>query len=530
MIKMMVVEDESILRDGICKVGNWEEHNIEICAVAENGKEALDKMENCMPDIILTDVVMPVVDGIELTKQVHMRFPDVKVILLSGHEEFEYAKKAIEYKAYNYLLKPVRIEQLVEVVSEVKDTIISNRKKEMEKKNLQKKLAQSIPILREHYMNQLLNGCENDEEIIRQQFDFLNIHLSEKNIAVLLCAIDQELGSLEVLRIVLLQLRELIEDIIGNEYACIVFEDLKNRLVIVLNYPQGIKTNDMVTYLQGKAVRIQKDFSELGRASVSVGIGRLADAVRYLPKAYREAEYALSYRFFMKNESVVYIGDIEKERHGDRFFIAQQEEELFACIKMGELNGMLKQLEQYFQLLGQYAPEGQDFVFEKINLFIGYFLNSLRDSNMELDAGFLTELEELSKKLRKRNFFTTLKEIENQTKAVIMDIIDKINNNRILRNEGIIERAKKYITHNLSGDVSLITVADAVFVSPNYLSFLFKGHGENFKDYVVRVKMERATELMEQGKYNMSQIAQELGYKDGRYFSQAYKKYRNQSD
>lgn len=528
MIKMMIVEDEKILRDGICKVGNWAEHHIEICAVAENGQEALEKMESCVPDIILTDVVMPVMNGIELTKQVRMKFPDIRVILLSGHEEFEYVKKAIEYQAYNYLLKPVRIERLVEVVSEVRDKIVNDRKKLEEEEKLRKKLDQSLPILREHYMNQLLNGRENNEEKIRQQFDFLNIRLSEKNIAVMLCDIDQELGGLEMPRIALLQLRELCQEIIGNEYVCVVFEDLKNRLVIVLNYPQGITTKGMVAYLQGKAVRIQKDFGESGEVSVSIGIGRLANTVRYLSKAYREAEYALSYRFFMGNESVIYIGDVEKEKHMDSFFIAQQEEELLACIKTGDLSGTRKQLYQYFQLLGHYAPEGQDFVFEKITLFVGYLLNSLRDCNMESDAGFLAGMEELSKNLRKRNLFTTLQGIEEQINAVIIDITDRINNNRILRNEGIIEKAGKYIMQNLSGDVSLITVADAVYVSPNYLSFLFKEHGENFKDYVVRVKMERATELMEQGKYNMSQIAQELGYKDGRYFSQAYKKYKNQ--
>lgn len=530
MIKMMVVEDEKILRDGICKVGNWTAHDIEICAVAENGQEALEKIEAYSPDIILTDVVMPVMDGIELTKQVRMKYPEIKVILLSGHEEFEYVKKAIEYKAYNYLLKPVRIERLVEVVSEVRDKIISDRKKQIEEEKLRKKLAQSIPILREHYMNQLLVGRESDEERIRQQFEYLGIQLSAKNIAVMLCEIDQEIGGLEMPRIALLQLRELCQEIVGNEYTCVVFEDLRNRIVIVLNYLQGMRAKDIVAYLQGKAVRIQKDFGEAAGVSVSIGIGRPTGTVRNISKAYREAEYALSYRFFMGNESVIYIGDVEKEKHMDSFLISQQEEELLSCIKTGDTSGTGSQIERYFQLLGQYAPEGQDFVFEKVNLFIGYVLNSLKDGNMESDAEFLTGLEEASKSLRKRSFFTTLQEIEEKISAVIMDITDKINKNRILRNEGIIDKAGKYIRQNLSGDVSLITVADAVFVSPNYLSFLFKEHGENFKDYVVRIKMERAEELMEQGKYNMSQIAQELGYKDGRYFSQAYKKYKNQSD
>lgn len=526
MIKMMVVEDEKILREGICRIGNWETHGIEICGAVDNGVEALKEIEAHEPDIILTDVVMPVMDGIELTRRVHEQYPDIKVILLSGHEEFEYVKKAMEYKACSYLLKPAKIEKLIEVVSEVRDEIQDSRKKQQEEELLQKKLEQSIPILREHYMNQLLNGRENDETKIMQQFQFLNIGLQTKNIAVIICEIDRETKKQELSRITLLQLRELCEEIIGNEYRCVVFEDLKDRIVIVLNYPQNVNHKDIVTYLQGKAVRIQNEIEVCRGETVSIGIGRITGSIRYLSKAYREAEYALNYRFFMGNGSVIYIGDIEKEEHRDSFFLTRKEEEIITCVKAGDTIGTEHQLEQYFLMLSEYSSEGQDYIYEKIQMFVSYLLNFLKGSNMEAEDGFFGEMEKLSWELRKKGLFTTFAELERKICAVILHITEKINDNRVLRNEGIIEKAKKYVQQNLSGDVSLIMVADAVYVSPNYLSFLFKENGENFKDYVVRVKMERATELMEQGNYTLNQIAQELGYKDGRYFSKVYKKYQ----
>ena len=160
MVKMMVVEDEKILRDGICRVGNWDVLEVEICAVAGNGKEALQMIEENRPDIILTDVVMPVMDGIEFARQVYERYPEIRILFLSGHEEFEYVKKAMEYKACNYLLKPAKIEKIEEVVSEIKDEIVKSREKAMEEERLRRKLEQSMPILREHYMNQLLMGTE----------------------------------------------------------------------------------------------------------------------------------------------------------------------------------------------------------------------------------------------------------------------------------------------------------------------------------------------------------------------------------
>ena len=161
-------------------------------------------------------------------------------------------------------------------------------------------------------------------------------------------------------------------------------------------------------------------------------------------------------------------------------------------------------------------------------MFLTYLLIFLREDSSGFENDFFANLEELIADMGRRKKLSTLRELEEKVSEVLLDIADRINNNRILRNAGIIEKAEKYVKQNMSGDVSLITVADAVFVSPNYLSFLFKEHGENFKDYVVRIKMERATELMKTGQYTLNQIAQELGYSDGRYFSKVYKRYQEE--
>lgn len=525
---MLVVEDETILRKGICRVGDWEAHEVEICGAAANGKEALKEIQKCKPDIILTDVVMPVMDGIELAKQVHGQYPDIRMIFLSGHEEFEYVKKAMEYKASSYLLKPAKIEKIVEVVSEIRDEILRDRARQQEEERLQKKLEQSIPILREHYMNKLLNGIECDEEKIRRQFEFLNIDLKNENLAVMLCDPDTEAEERGASEIFLLQLNEVCEEIISREYRSAVFTDLKDRIVILLNYPENMKAKDVLLYLQGKAMRIQKEMENCWGLSVSLGIGRVAKNISGLAKAYKEAEYALSYRFFMGNKSIIYIGDIEKEEHYDWFQMEQQEGELLSCIKAGDVIGTGQQLEKYFALLSEYAVCGHAFIYDEILVFINNLLRFLRGKVMEGEKNFLSRLEELLEDLRKKHTYTTLSELQKQVTAVIMGITETIDQNRMLRNEGIIEKAKKYVQQNLSGDVSLITVAEMVYVSPNYLSCLFKESGENFKDCVIRLKMEKAAEMMATEKYNLNQIALALGYKDGRYFSQVYKKYKEQ--
>lgn len=525
MIRMMVVEDETILREGICRVGDWERCDVEICAAVSNGQEALTQISVNKPDIILTDVVMPVMDGLELTRRVYEQYPEIKIILLSGHEEFEYVKKAMDCKACNYLLKPAKIELLVEVVCAVRDEILKERSHSREKERLQKKLEESIPIVREHYMNQLLNEVECGEAEIARQFEFLNIDLETDHVAVLVGEMDWRTEDRTDLRIALLQLGEICLEVIQREYHCVVFEDLKDRIVIVLNYPENMRGKDFLLYLQGKAVRIQKEMQQRTGQLVSFGIGRLIPNIRYLPKAYKEAECALNYRFFMGRESVIYIGDIEREEHKDWFAVLSQEEELTECIKVGDIEGTKQQLERYFELLGQFSAAGQDSILNQITVFVSYLLRFLGIKEMGGERNWLMELEKLSEDLRDKNQYPTLKELKNKVCEVVLQAAEKINQNRILRNEGIIEKAQRYIRQNLSGDVSLIAVAENVYVSPNYLSFLFRENGENFKDYVVRIKMERAKEMMDSQSYTLNQIAAELGYKDGRYLSQVYKKY-----
>jgi len=518
MMKMMVVEDETILREGICLVGDWESCGVEICAAVNNGKEALELIEEKKPDIILTDVVMPVMDGLELTKKIYENYPEIRVILLSGHEEFEFVKKAMEYKACSYLLKPAKIEQLIEVVASVREELESERR-------LKKKLEQSVPIVREHYINQLISGLEYDQEQIRQQFDFLNVRLELTNLAVMTCELDVYLEDRMEIQLALLQLKEICQEVVQKEYQSIVVDDLKDREVIVVNSPDNMNSKDFILYLQGKAVRIQKEMNRRTGKTVSVGISRMVSDISRLPKAYKEAENALNYRFFMGMETIIFIGDIEREQHGDWVAVKEQEEALAECIQVGDAEGTCRNVAQYFKALGEYAPQGQEYVLEKLKVFVSYLGRYLDVESPDDRKDIKTELDGLSEVLSEKEKYLTMTQLEKAVEQVLSCVAAKINDNRLLRNEGIIEKAKKNIRQNLAGDVSLITVAESVYVSPNYLSFLFKESGENFKDYVVRIKMERAKELLESGTYTLNQAACELGYKDGRYLSQVYKKF-----
>jgi two-component system response regulator YesN len=406
----------------------------------------------------------------------------------------------------------------MEVATAVREEIESERR-------LRNKMEQSIPIVKEHYMNQLIGGLEVDRRQIRQQFDFLGIDLDLENITVLTCELDNYLEDRMEIQLALLQLQEISQEVLGGDCQGTILNDLKDREVIVCNCPKEMNRRDFALFLQGKALRIQRQMKELTDKTVSVGISRIIPDILRLSKAYKEAEKALSYRFFMGTESIVFIGDIEREQRGNSVLVKEREESLAECIQVGDSEGTRRILPQYFEALLEYSAEGQAYIMEKLKAFVSFLERTLDIESPTDRQDIRKELGELSAALSEQEKYPTLGQVEQFVRTVLVNVSDRINADRLLRNEGIIEKAKKYIKHNLAGDVSLITVAESVFVSPNYLSFLFKENGENFKDYVVRVKMERAKEMLEEGSSTLNQVAHELGYKDGRYLSQIYKKF-----
>ncbi len=518
MLKMIVVEDETILREGICRVGKWDECGIEIVGAAANGKQALEMIEKEMPDILLSDVVMPVMDGLELTKEVYERYPDIRVILLSGHEEFDFVRKAMEYKACNYLLKPVKIEKLMEVVASVRDEIISTRR-------LKSKLEESAPIMRQHYINQLIGGLSQKKEQIGQRFGSLSIELELEDLSVLVCEPDSYMEDRMELEMTLMALQEISSEVMASELRTEVSIDMKDRLIIICNKPSDMSKKDFVVFLQGKALRIQKEIFLRNAKSVSVGISRLITDVSRIAVAYRDAEKALSYRFFMGEGSIIFIGDVEKRESGNALLLKEKEELLTGAVSVGDIEGTTRYLTAYFAALSEYASQGREYIMDRLKGLISMLDKSIEADASETADAISVRIGEMSSLLSGGDQYMTLDKLHTMIEEQLTAIATIINDDRLLRNEGIIEKAKKYIRQDLGGDVSLITVAESVFVSPNYLSFLFKESGENFKDYVVRVKMERARELIEEDKCTLNQAAGLLGYKDGRYLSRVYKKY-----
>ena len=174
MINVLIVDDEYSIREGIKNNISWAEYGLRVCGTAASGFEALELVDKEMPEIIILDIRLSDMDGLEVLEVVKEKYPHIKVILISGHDDFEYAQKAIELDAFSYILKPIDDKKLLAKIIDAKKIIEDQFNKIKSDENLNKQLKKNIPILKDIFLNQIVTGKLTDLQTIKERSEFLN--------------------------------------------------------------------------------------------------------------------------------------------------------------------------------------------------------------------------------------------------------------------------------------------------------------------------------------------------------------------
>ena len=165
LYKIMLVDDEEEVRKSIIRKIDWSRAGFEVIGDAENGKEALEKIDQIEPDVVLTDIRMPYMDGLSLAEAIRQRHPSIKIVIFSGFDEFEYAKKAIKLNVIEYILKPVNVEELTAILKRIKGSLDEEIEQKRNVSLLRESYVKNLPIIREHFLNDLLHGGMDPAEI-----------------------------------------------------------------------------------------------------------------------------------------------------------------------------------------------------------------------------------------------------------------------------------------------------------------------------------------------------------------------------
>ncbi|MCX7709502.1 MAG: response regulator [Clostridia bacterium] len=517
LLKVMVVDDERLVRDLLKACIEWEEIGLSIVGESSSAVDALELVDNLMPDIIFTDICMPIMDGLEFSKRVVEKHPHIKMIILTGHEEFEYAKKGIKVGIADFLLKPINDDEIRKTALATKEKILKERTQIEEYDRLKEQLRQNLPVLKEKLFNELIQSSI-DIDYIQEKIKYFEIETKEDayQTAVVEVFNAKEDESADEEKKLLLKIRclELTQQYFEQDRYIHVFFDNSQRIVIFCN-DSTIDLWECCEAIKSMLINRLKCF-------VCIGIGNAYEAIDTVWVSYKEACDALKYRFIVGKNQVMSYSDIcsvqEEQTH--------IENDLMNSFCFYLKSGLKDKAEELINCVFKDVCSGVNCI-AQVRVFacnfVANILNVLMETGIkpeEIFEGVTQPFEDVFK-------LDSLPETKNYLNDISFKVIAKIHSAQGKKARKVIHDVKDYIDSNYTRpDITLSEVAKNFYLNLSYLSRIFKEEtGMTFVDYLNKLRMEKAIKLLNETDKKAYEIAEEVGINDPHYFSVCFKKF-----
>lgn len=517
--KLCIIDDIKSVVEMISRKPAWQEHGIEVAGTALDGEEGLRIIRETRPDIVLTDIRMPRMDGLKMTRAILEDLPDCKIIILSAYSEFAYAQEAIRLGALDFVKKPFSLDEIVNVVLKAKELCREERQETARLAVMESKIRESLPILRQEYLTFLLHH-QTTEADARSRWAYLDIPLAQHDFFVFVAEIDhfaeklqgQPVQEVELLRF---SLHNILEETISAWTRGVIIREATDRYVCIMN---GSAPDTAALITEACCTNV----SQFSRNTLSIGVGPGVSAIHELVTAYRQALSALGYHFYTGGNGVYHYGNIENKPLSLHSYSAAAEQELLFALRSGNSGKSLQVLDQLFSELldSELLPE------PRYVESVGYELSS-KICRVLLEQFPYEQVEPLERGIEamKNRVHPSLQDIRSLLSGLCREACALVEEARSLESTRIIHQAIAYIRSHLDTGLSLEQVAKQINLSPGYFSNLFKKvQGGSFQQYVMHEKMEKAKTMLIGG-LQVQEIAQDLGYEHRRYFSEVFKKY-----
>lgn len=508
MKKVVIADDESIERMYIKSLLERYFPAIGQVEEAENGYEALDLINNLKPELCLMDIRMPGIDGLKVIEAIRESGQSTRVIIISAHDEFYYAQKAVQLGASAYLLKPVESELMVQAISQVLGEIESENNKIVEQERLKKLLDNTIPVLRLNFFSEILKGSKESSEVLMERARVLGIERFPNGVLYASVSfVDSNITEVRSQRILgkiydLVKRRLGVYDVLlthagGLEFAILVWVDpMENDPALrLLNFAESLRILTEKT----------------GWAYLTIGVGELCSEPAELYNSYCQAVKANNHRLTLGTNQVVPYSKIA----GKKLvccYPAHLEKELLARIELGDINNVKKIMDAIVNEVERGGDPDQI-----RNRLIELLVIASRTAQISLGAKWWRALEQ----------YQTNDLLSAWVSENILSMARAVARRKEQHNNSIIYNIQRFINDYYHLDISLEAVASKFFLSPSYLSRIFKIEtGINFSDYVTQVRMRIAEQLLTKSEESIANITKKVGYNDIKYFSRVFKKYK----
>jgi len=520
MKKVFLVEDEFVIREGIKKNIDWEGHGYEFCGEASDGELAFPMIKKLKPDIVITDIRMPFMNGLELSRLIKKEMPWIEIIILSGFEEFEYAKEGIIIGVAQYLTKPISGEDLLKEVDALATKIEENkREREIREKYLAEMRENTISD-RKIFFENLVTGSQSAAELI-QSAEKLELNITSIHYNIMLLKVSLTSRSQEEFSRRLLSVDEEIESIINEEEIILFDRDLDGKAFLIKADSREELDKRITDYIE----KLKAIFDKYDEISYFAGIGECADRLRDVPHSFETASKAFTKRYFVRENAFVHsLEDDEKQVVDDNFDVENLDvkqldrSKIREFLKFGDGNETEYFVDEFVSGLGTNAIKSQ--------IFRQYIMMDVYFSVVEFVDTLGADKDEQSLAGYKPDLARTEEEARNFMVSLINKGIEIREGNASGHNNDVVDDVKRYIEENYADEeLSLNSMASHVNFSPNHLSMVFSQQtGNTLIKYLTDFRMNKAKELLKCTNKKSSEISIMVGYKDPHYFSYLFKK------
>lgn len=512
-ITLLIVDDEAEIRSGLRSIIPWEDYSISVIGTAASGAEALDKIRYYEPDIVITDIQMPGMSGLDLVRRAKEEQFDCSFVILSGYDDFEYARAAIRYGIREYLLKPISIKELIELIEKLKDDILSRRNVHTDQLSTLKKLRKAQISLRKHNLiPQLLRGDLSAAELNQVINDYALPIKDTESCAVLIQAFSSHQNTDENLELsqYLLPLKESLEDALCGS-AGLIAEYPPAGLLLLLNQPfssfEGISLKELL------ADHIKKANGD-GSVQIAAAIGETVSSLCGIHISFQNARQIITWHIYPETGSVLDPSVLNTEQPP----VIMPGDEILEAILKDNQEDVCSWFCHYLDNLLSVPMPPPSYLYSMCNYLV-----------ITLSSQLSRYLDGPPKSYTGNSFaalqsLQSLKEIRSWMCKILCGFAEELSVSRAAKSDPLIEKALDYINKNLLKNPRTEDVCTYLGLSKSYFSTYFKNKTQlNFRDYLLDLKINYAQEQLKYPEHTSGEVSMILGYEDYRSFSRAFK-------
>jgi two-component system response regulator YesN len=529
LYSFVIVDDEPEIREGIRDTIPWEQLGFTFKGAFANGKEALEYIELNPPDVLITDINMPFMDGLVLSELVLQRSPGTKVLIISGYDDFEYARKALQLQVHDYIVKPITPSEFKDILCRLKEILDKERAEEQDIKRLKLQLAENLPLIKERFLNQLITGVIPDEELYERS-KYLGLSIVSHTEAFHCIILDfirhygGEAFDIDVLRVknvIRHQLENCLNQSICNGWE--IFSDDQNRLVL-LTWGMGklrLYQEDLKL-----AEQIYNQLLTLQLPPFGIAVGEVVTDLHVLPKAFQDTVQTLQIGQLHGKQGIITYRELGRNENVYKNNNPDWPHQIGNAIKTANMakvyeaiDGMIAYLQNNHFSLEQYQV-----LIERLAAVMVITFDELAINEQELFMKGSSPFLELSK-------IKTLDELRSWCSVVAESCIAIIRSRQTNFAELKVKEALAYIQQNYkNAELSIQHLCKDLYISTSYFSAIIKNYtGKTFLEFLTETRINKAKELLRTTGLKTSEIAEMVGYQDAHYFSISFKKLTGKS-